>query len=295
MTNKQKITVAAICCAPVLLGIALLLSNSSESLSPLSFSKKIGLVQINDVILASEPSIKQLRQFREDDAIAGVVLRIDSPGGASAPSQEIFKEVLKYRDVNKPLVVSVGNMAASGGYYIACPAMRIFANPSSITGSIGAIVEFPQYYKLLDKIGVSLKVIKAGSYKDMGSPQREMTQQDRALMQSIVDDIHEQFIRDVCKARSIKEDSLRPIADGRIMTGAQALKVRLIDTLGSYEDALAYLKTCCGVPAKTAVVEKKRRESFLRSLIFGELAERFPFLKNAYTPAGSYFLFQRGL
>jgi protease-4 len=173
--------------------------------------------------------------------------------------------------------------------------MRIFANPSSITGSIGAIVEFPQYYKLLDKIGVSLKVIKAGNFKDMGSPQREMTPQDRALMQAIVDDIHEQFIKDVCKARSLKEDSLRPIADGRIMTGAQAIKARLVDTLGSYEDALAYLKTYIGAPLKTVVIEKKRRESFLRTLIFGELAERFPFLKNTYTPAGPYFLFQGGL
>ena len=264
MTHSQKITIAVICCAPVLLGIWLLLSNSSGSSSPLSFSKKIGLVQISDVILASEPSIKQLRQFREDDGIGGVILRIDSPGGASAPSQEIFKEVLKYRDVNKPLVVSIGNMAASGGYYIASAAMRIFANPSSITGSIGAIVEFPQYYKLLDKIGVSLKVIKAGNFKDMGSPQREMTPQDRMLMQAIVDDIHEQFIRDVCKARSLKEDSLRPIADGRIMTGAQAIKARLVDTLGSYEDALAYLKTYIGAPLKTVVIEKKRRESFLR-------------------------------
>jgi protease-4 len=291
MTNKQKITIAAACCVPVLLGIWLLLSNSSESL----LTKKIGLVEVTGVILASEPSIKQLRQFREDNAIAGVILRIDSPGGASAPSQEIFKEVIKFRDVNKPLVVSVGNMAASGGYYIASPAMKIFANPSSITGSIGAIVEFPQYYKLLDKIGVSLKVIKAGNFKDVGSPQREMTQQERQLMQSIVDDIHEQFIKDVCKARSLKEDSLLPIADGRILTGEQALKAKLIDTLGSYEDALAYLKTYCGVPLKTAVVEKKRREPFLRTLIFGELAEHFPFLKNTYAPAGSYFLFQGGL
>jgi protease-4 len=294
MTTRQKIIVAGICCAPVFIGLWLILANSAESSSPLSF-KKIGLVQITDVILASEPSIKQLRSFREDASIAGVLLRMDSPGGASAPSQEIFNEVMKYRDINKPLIVSVGNMAASGGYYIASAATRIFANPSSITGSIGAIVEFPQYYKLLDKIGVSMQVVKAGSLKDIGSPQREMTPQDRTLMQGIVNDIHEQFIRDVCKARSLDIKALRPIADGRIMTGAQALKSGLIDTLGGYEDALAYLKASLGVSAKTSVIEKKRHESFLRSLVFGELAQRFPFLKSAYAPAGSYFLFQGGL
>jgi protease IV len=293
MTNRQKISIVAICLAPVVIGVWLMLSDTSGPSSPLPF-KKVGLVQISDVILASDSYIKQLRSFREDDAIAGVLLRIDSPGGASAPSQEIFSEVMKFRDANKPVVVSVGNMAASGGYYIASAATRIFANPSSITGSIGAIVEFPQYYKLLDKIGVSLNVIKAGSFKDMGSPQREMTPGDRALLQGIVDDIHHQFIRDVGRARSMNADSLRRIADGRILTGAQALKVRLIDTLGSFEDALAYLKQSVGVSQRAAVVEKKRRESFLKSLIFGELAERFPFLKTPYIPAGPYFLFKGG-
>jgi protease-4 len=294
MTNRQKILIAAVCLAPVFIGMVFLLVDPSAVSSPLT-GRKIGLVQISDVILASDPYIKQLQSFREDNTIAGVLLRIDSPGGASAPSQEIFSEVMKYRKINKPLVVSVGNMAASGGYYIASPAMKIFANPSSITGSIGAIVEFPQYYKLLDKIGVSLKVIKAGNFKDMGSPQREMTPADRALMQGMVDDIHEQFIRDVAAARSMSIDSLRPLADGRIFTGAQALKNRLVDTLGSYEDALAYLKGFTGIPLKTAVVEKKHRDSFLKTLIFGELSERLPFLKHAYSPAGSYFLFQGGM
>jgi protease-4 len=294
MTNRQKLLIAAICLAPVMIGIWLILADPSSQSSHFSF-KKVGLVQVNDIILASDPVVSELRRFREDDAIVGVLLRIDSPGGASAPSQEIFHEVAKFRDINKPLVVSVGNMAASGGYYIASPAMKIFANPSSITGSIGAIVEFPQYYKLLDKIGVSMQVIKAGNFKDMGGPQREMTPQDRALMQSIVSDIHEQFIQDVCVSRSLKPGSLRPIADGRILTGAQALKAGLIDTLGSYEDALAYLKTYCKVPLKTAVVEKKHHESFLRTLIFGELSQRFPFLKTTSFPAGPYFLFQGGL
>jgi len=293
MTKKQIFTLAALCAAPVIIGIFLLAAGNSDSATSFSF-KKIGLVQINDVIMSSDNYIDQLREFREDPNIVGVLLRIDSPGGASVPSQEIFAEVMKFRAVNKPVIVSVGNMAASGGYYIASAASRIFANQSSITGSIGVIFKYPQYYKLLDKIGVSMQVFKAGALKDVGSPDREPTAQDRALIQSIISDIHEQFIHDVAHARGMKVDSLRLIADGRIMTGMQAVKYKIVDTIGTYEDAMAYIKSTTGVPQKSAVVEKKKRESFLKSLLVGEIAEHFPFLKNALTPSGSYFLFGGG-
>ncbi len=293
MTQRQKVIILGICIAPILIGLWIILSDNTGFHSPISL-KKIGLVQITDVITESDSYVKQLRTFREDDAIAGVLLRIDSPGGASAPSQEIFKEVYKFRECKKPVFVSVGNMAASGGYYIASAASKIFANPSSITGSIGAIVEFPQYNKLLEKIGVSMRVIKSGEMKDIGSPQRDMTAKDKQLFQGIVGDIYEQFLSDVCLARSLNIDSIRPIADGRIFTGAQALKLGLIDTLGGYEDASDYLKVFLNLPEKTAIVEKKPKESYLRSLLFGELVNKFPFLKNSQSPAGSYFLFHGG-
>ena len=225
MTKKQKIAIGAILATPIVLGIVLMsVNNESTSLKFSTFSShKVGLVQISDVIYSSEDYVKQLRDLREDDAVAGVILRIDSPGGAVAPSQEIFEEVMKFRDVNKPLVVSMGNLAASGGYYIASPAFKIFANPGSVTGSIGAIMSFPHYYKLLDKIGVDVEVIKAGELKDVGSPHRELTPRERAYLQALIHDIHLQFIEDVSRARSIKIDSLLPIADGRIFTGRQAL------------------------------------------------------------------------
>jgi protease-4 len=292
MKKQQKIVIICLLGIPLLLGVALLVFGSFSPLNTMA-TKKIGLVRINDIILISEPYVEQLRSYRENDAIAGVLLRIDSPGGAVAPSQEIFSEAMKYREIKKPLVVTFGNVAASGGYYIASPALKIFSNPGSITASIGVILRFPQYFKLMDKLGITMQVLKSGESKDMGSPQREMTLLEKKLFHDILSDIHTQFIEDVGRARSMNMDSLRSIADGRIMTGKQALAARLVDTLGSFEEATDYIKKYCGLPQNAAVVEKKRHESFLRTLIFGELAERFPSLTTTFFPAGSYFLYEK--
>jgi protease-4 len=293
MTKGQKYAIVAIIAAPVFFGLAALAvksSSSTSSLSPLS-SKKIGLVEISDVIYASDEYVRELRELRESDAIAGVVLRVDSPGGAVAPSQEIFKEVMKFRDEDKPVVVSMGNLAASGGYYVACPATKIFANPGTMTGSIGVILSFPHYYKLLDKIGVNMEVLKSGDLKDVGSPTREMTPRERVYMQTMLNDVHTQFIDDVSMARRISRDSLLPLADGRVFTGRQAIKVKLVDTLGSFEDAVAYLKEYLGISDKSPLVEKKTREGFLKRLLYEELFDKIPLLKRATSPGGSYFLY----
>jgi protease IV len=293
MTKGQKCIIAAIIATPIILGIIVMTIGSSSSGSKFSSlgSKKIGLVEIADVIYSSEEYVRELREMREDDAIAGVILRIDSPGGAVAPSQEIFKEIMKFREINKPVVASMGNVAASGGYYIACPASKIFANPGSMTGSIGVIMSFPHYYKLLSKIGVDMEVLKSGELKDIGSPTRDMTPRERAFMQTMLDDVHMQFIDDVSRARNIIRDSLVPIADGRIFTGRQAIRVKLVDTLGSYEDALAYLKEHLGISDKSQVVEKKPKEGFIKRLLAEELFDKIPLLKRAASSGGSYFLY----
>jgi protease-4 len=286
-------TIAAILAAPIVLGLILMALNAkpgSAKFSSLS-SRKIGLVEVSDVIYSSEDYVKQLRDLREDDGIAGVILRIDSPGGAVAPSQEVFEEVMKFREINKPLVVSMGNLAASGGYYIASPAFKIFANPGTITGSIGAIMSFPHYYKLLSKIGVDMEIIKAGELKDVGSPHRAMTPKERSYLQAMIHDVHLQFIEDVSRARSMDIDSLIPLADGRIFTGRQAMAVGLVDTLGGYEDALDYLKTYLGLPEKSNVVEKKKPEPFWKKMLTEEIFDKIPLLKNAAAPSGSYFLY----
>ena len=293
MTKGQKCAIATILAAPILIGIIMLLVSSSSSISKFSpiASKKIGLIEITNVIYSSDEYVRQLRSFRENEAIAGIILRIDSPGGAVAPSQEIFKEVMKFRIVNKPVVVSMGNLAASGGYYVACPAFKIFANPGSETGSIGVIMNIPHYYKLLGKIGVDIQVLKAGEMKDVGNPYREMTTREKTYLQTMLDDIYMQFVEDVSKARNIARDSLIPIADGRIFSGRQALKIGLIDTLGGYEDAVSYLKGYLGIPEKSPIVEKKTRDGLLKRLIYTELFDKFPLLKRAASPAGSYYLF----
>ena len=297
MTKGQKLSIAAILCAPIVVGAlvsAITSRQAASAFSPLQ-SKKIGLVEVADVIYSSDEYVRQLRALREDDGIAGVLLRVDSPGGAVAPSQEIYEEVMKFRDSSKPVVVSMGNLAASGGYYISSPAFKIFANPGSVTGSIGVIMSFPHYYKLLSKIGVDIEVLKAGEYKDVGNPNRTMKPKEKAYLQSMLDDIHSQFIEDVSFARGIDEDSLIPIADGRIFTGRQAIDVGLIDTLGSYEDAVSYIKDYLKVPQKSTLVEKKPPQSWLKRLLYEEVFDKIPLLKRFSSPSGTYFLFDKSM
>ncbi len=297
MTKGQKLSIAAILCAPIILGAllsALSSRQAASAFSPLQ-SKKIGLVEVADIIYSSDEYVRQLRALREDDGIAGVLLRVDSPGGAVAPSQEIYEEVMKFRESNKPVVVSMGNLAASGGYYISSPAFKIFANPGSVTGSIGVIMSFPHYYKLLSKIGVDIEVLKAGEFKDVGNPNRTMTPKEKSYLQNMLDDIHEQFIEDVCRARDIDVDSLVPIADGRIFTGRQAIDVGLIDTLGSYEDAVSYIKDYLKVPQKSTLVQKKPPQSWLKRLLYEEVFDKIPLLKRFSSPSGTYFLFDKSM
>jgi protease-4 len=290
--RSQIVWLSAIIVAPVIMGVILYLRESSDIDSgtmgnPL---KKIGLVRIINEIFTSEDYIRQLHELRTDKTIAGVVLRIDSPGGAVAPSQEIFAEVMRYREDDKPLVVSMGNVAASGGYYIAAPAMRIFANPGTITGSIGVIISFPQYYKLLEKIGVKLQTIKSGEFKDVGSPSRELTAKERLYLQQFIDDTYDQFITDVSTARGMSVDSVRELADGRIYTGRQAAKLGLVDSLGGFEEAITYLRKYIGLSEKTKIIEKRRRTSVFRDLFVEEFFDKLPLVRSLNKRAGGYFM-----
>jgi len=294
MTKRQIIIILCIIIAPVIIGSLVILTSqkSSGTFSLTVTGKKIGLVKIFDIIYSSENYVKQLEEFRKDNSIAGVILRIDSPGGAVAPSQEIYSEVLRYRDSHKTLIVSMGNVAASGGYYIASPASKIFANPGTITGSIGVIFQFPHYYKLLDKLGIKMTTIKAGKMKDIGNPNRDLSKKEKIFLQNLIENTHNQFINHVSLARDMDIDTLRAIADGRIFTGEQALENGLIDSLGGYSDALAYLKQSLDLPEKTKVIEKKKHPSFLNELFAEGLLKRIPFINNSLIPAGTYFLLE---
>lgn len=292
MKNAQKWVIGGILAMPVIIGIGMLIAGATGNqykFAPTPF-KRIGLVEVRGTIMESENYVRQLRSFREDNTIAGVLLRIDSPGGAVAPSQEIYTEVMKFRLENKPVAVSMSSVAASGGYYIASPASRIFASPGTLTGSIGVIFTLPLYEELSKKVGIQFRVFKAGELKDVGSPYRSMTEKEQQFIKALLKDTHEQFIDDVAKGRRMNRDSLVPFADGRVLSGRQALALHLIDTMGGYEEALGWLCAKTGISSKTKVVERKPGTNRLREWLEEESATLFPALKQLSHPAGLYFM-----
>lgn len=229
--------------------------------------EKIAVVRIEGVILDSRDAIEELRKFRENPNVKAIVLRIDSPGGGVVPSQEIYSEVLKTRTEGRVKVVtSMGNLAASGGYYIAAATDRIVANPGTLTGSIGVIMELANVQGLLEKVGVQSVVIKSGKHKDLASPFRTMSVEDRAILQTVLDDVHDQFIQAVAAGRAMKVDQVRDLADGRIFTGRQARTVKLVDELGDLQDAIRLAGKMGGIAGEPRVVETRKRFS-LRDLL----------------------------
>ncbi|OGR33115.1 MAG: multidrug transporter [Desulfuromonadales bacterium GWC2_61_20] len=218
--------------------LTLVLSHGLKQGSTLTLGAKVGVIEVAGVIDSSREIIEQLVEFRDNDAIKALVLRIDSPGGGVAPSQELHEEVGKFAAI-KPVVVSMGSVAASGGYYIAVPAQHIVANPGTITGSIGVIMEFTNLQQLLDKIGLHSEVVKSGTHKDIGSPLRPMSAADRRILQAMIDDVHDQFVTAVAAGRQLEVAKVRAMADGRIFSGRQALAAGLVDELGNLQDAIA--------------------------------------------------------
>ena len=221
-------------------GVSLLISSliSHDSQTDIFSSKEgVGIVELKGLIVSSEQTLKHLTEFRHDPNVKSVVLRIDSPGGSVGASQEIYKEVMRTNEV-KPVIASMGSMGASGGYYAALGAENIIANPGTMTGSIGVIVKFPNLEGLFEKIGYRSEVIKSGPLKDVGASNRPMSEEERKLMQDLIDNVYGQFVRDIAAARDMEEDIIRELADGRIYTGEQALEVGLIDSLGNFTDAI---------------------------------------------------------
>ena len=223
------------------------------------FGEKVGVVEIKGVIADAKETVLQLKRFRKNKDVKAIVLRIDSPGGGVGPSQEIYAEVKKTTLIKK-VVASMGAIAASGGYYVGAAADHIMANPGTITGSIGVVMEFANAEELFEKIGVSAVVIKSGDYKDTGSPLREMTPEERRLLEDFVGNVHQQFVTAVAEGRKMSEETVRTIADGRIFSGQQAQKLGLLDSLGNMEDAIAVAAELGGIKGEPSVVyaEKKK-------------------------------------
>ena len=242
--------------------------------------ERVAIIRIEGVITDSRETIEELRRFRDNPSIKAVVLRIDSPGGGVVPSQEIHTEVLKARKGGRlKVVASMGNLAASGGYYIAAATDKIVANPGTLTGSIGVIMELANVQGLLEKVGVQSVVIKSGRYKDLASPFRAMSKEDRGLLQNVLDDVHDQFIQAVAAGRALKVEEVRPLADGRIFTGRQARTAKLVDELGDLQDAIKLAARLVGIEGEPRVVEPRKRFSLrdlLENSFLGRLAPVMP-------------------
>jgi len=260
-------------------GAGLLLLTLLNILFPdleLSTEDRIALVRVEGVILDAQATIEELKRFSENPSIKAIVLRIDSPGGGVVPSQEIHDTVKRIRSKNnKAVIASMGSVAASGGYYIAAATDRIVANPGTLTGSIGVIMETANVEGLLQKIGVEGVVIKSGKYKDVGSPLRKMTDEERALMQAVMYDVHKQFIEAVAEGRSLELPVAQALADGRVFTGRQAKDAKLVDELGDLDDAIQLAAEVAGIEGEPKVVEPRRRFS-LRELLDSKFSMMFP-------------------
>lgn len=247
-------------------------------------SSKIALVRVEGPLFDSRKLVEEISDYVKNASVKAIVLRIDSPGGAVVPSQEIH-EAVKKAVAKKKVVVSMGSIAASGGYYIAAPATKIIANPGTLTGSIGVIMEIPNVESLMSKIGIKTEVIKSGKHKDIGSAFRSMEKEEREMLQGVMDNVHEQFMKAVADGRKLDMEEVRKIADGRIFTGEQAVQFGLVDEIGTLDDAISEAALLVGIKGVPEIVTKEDRFSLLDILnnkLPKELGGLLPVLKIKY-------------
>jgi len=258
-----------LCLFGFLLVLSLALGDGQTS--GLSSRDRVGVIEVVGAIQDSKPTLQAIREFAENDRIKAVVIRIDSPGGAVGPSQEIYAAV-KRLSAKKRVVASMGSMAASGGFYIACAAEKVFANPGTLTGSIGVIFQLPNVQGLMKWAGVEMRTLTAGKLKDSGSLFREMRPEERAYFESMLGDVHEQFIEAVAEGRKLKAEDVRPSADGRVFTGRQAKELKLVDELGGFDEAVAAAAKLAGMKDEVPELEYPRKEKKLLAQLLGEEA-----------------------
>lgn len=235
----------------------------------LGFGDKVAVVEITGLISTSTEILENLKTFREDRSVRAIVLRINSPGGAVGPSQEIMKEVARTKKVKK-VVASFGSVATSGGYYAACAADVIMANPGTATGSIGVILKLANLEQLAQKVGVDVYSLKSGALKDVGSPFQPLSPEGRKVLQGLLDDIHEQFIRDVAESRELPLEKVRKLADGRIFTGQEAKNLGLVDAMGNFNDAVERAGRLGGIKGRIETVYPEKKGFSLLSLLLGQ-------------------------
>lgn len=224
------------------------------------FGPNVAVVEIYGAVYDSRSFVRQIVRWTDDNSVKAIVLDINSPGGASTAFQEMSEAVLDARESGKIVVASLGTVAASGGYYVACAADKIVSNPSTITGSIGVIMSFPTAKKLFDKIGIKWETVKSGDLKDVGTTDRGMTPEEERMLQAVIDDTYEQFVEAVAEGRNRDKEDIYPLADGSIFTGRQAYNMGLVDTLGTYYDALDIAGELSGIGSNPDVVRERKRQ-----------------------------------
>ncbi|HEY7553540.1 MAG TPA: signal peptide peptidase SppA [Candidatus Binatia bacterium] len=254
---------------------AYMTGGESKVLSMLS-EDGVGVVLIDGAIDDSRPVVGELKRFKDAPWIKALVVRIDSPGGAVAPTQEIFAEIRKAK-AGKPIIASMGGMATSGGYYIASACDKIVANPGTLTGSIGVIMQLSNVEDLMKKIGVKGYNVKSGANKDIGSPFQPLSTEGRDILQALVDNVHGQFVSAVAKGRDMDEAAVRKLSDGRVYSGAQAKELGLVDQFGTLEDAIDLAAKQAGIKTEPAVYySRTERENWWDRVFFGAFGVRIP-------------------
>lgn len=233
---------------------------------------RIGIVKIEGTIVESESIIEKIVKFRKSGSVKAIILRINSPGGVVAPPQEIHREVKKTCK-EKVVIVSVESIAASGGYYIACAADSIVANPGTLVGSIGVLLPIENIEELLKKIGLQSTVIKSGKYKDIGSMTRPITEEEEVILQDLIDNTYNQFVDVVAEGRDMEREDVLKLADGRVFTGAQAIELGLIDKLGNLQDTIALAAEMVGIEGEPKVIYPKKKKPSILDFIFEEVVQ----------------------
>ena len=253
---------AGIYAAVMLLFVAMLWSMRGGDGGASAFGPQVAIVELEGVIIDVYDLVRDLKRARDNPLVRAVVIRINSPGGVVGPTQEVHQGIQRLRQAGKPVVASLGSIAASGGYYVAVAADEIVSNPGTLTGSIGVIMQMANVEGLMKKVGVEYIVVKAGQYKDLGNFARPMLPEERRVLQALLDDVHGQFISAVAKGRKLDEATVRKFADGRIFSGAQAKDLKMVDALGSLEDAVNRAATLGKLPLPANVAAPRRKFSF---------------------------------
>jgi protease-4 len=258
------------------------------------FGSKIGVVELSGVILSPKLVVKQLKQFADDDSIKAIIIHVNSPGGGVAASEEIYREVKRIRDEKKKrIVASIETVGASGAYYVSSATNKIYADKGSVVGSIGVIAQWVNYGELLKWAKLNAVTMKAGEFKDTGSPTREMTPAEREYMQALIDNMHTQFIQAVADGRHAKTEDIRAIANGKVWTGEQAIPLKLVDQIADFEDAVKDTARSVNISGEPSLVWPPRQRRSGLDLLFDDMSEYLPTReKLMQEQVGFYYLWK---